>query len=63
MTLTAEVTEVTDLATATLAEVGELAQDQYEHLLEAIRRNPIQSVGLAAGIGFVAVLLARGFSK
>jgi len=55
--------EVTDLAMATLAEAGEVAQNQCQRVLAAIRRNPIQSVGIAAGLGFMAVVLARGFSK
>ncbi len=28
-----------------------------------IRRNPLQSAGVAAGIGFFAALIARGFRK
>ena len=57
MTMTSE---VTDLAANTLAEVGEVAQDQYDRLLAVIRRNPFQSAAVAVGIGFVAALLARG---
>ena len=60
MTMTSE---VTDLATATLAEAGGVAQDQYQRLVAVIRRNPIKSAAIAAGIGFVAAVLARDFSK
>ncbi len=55
--------EVSDLTTATLAEAAELAHDQYDRLLTAIRRNPLQSAGVAIGIGFIVALLARGFIK
>jgi ElaB/YqjD/DUF883 family membrane-anchored ribosome-binding protein len=36
-----------------------LAQEQYDKLTASIRRNPLQSAGIAAGIGFVLALLAR----
>jgi ElaB/YqjD/DUF883 family membrane-anchored ribosome-binding protein len=36
-----------------------MAQDQYDKLTASIRRNPLQAVALAAGIGFVLALLAR----
>jgi ElaB/YqjD/DUF883 family membrane-anchored ribosome-binding protein len=52
--------EVSDLAVDTLAEVGAAAQDQYDQLVAMIRRNPFQSAAVAAGIGFVAALVARG---
>lgn len=57
MTMTSE---VTDLTANTLAEVSEVAQHQYDRLVAIIRRNPFQSAAVAAGIGFVAALLARG---
>ena len=60
MTMTSE---VTDLATGTATEVAEVAQDQYDRLTAVIRRNPLQSAGIAAGVGFVIALLARGFGK
>ncbi len=36
-----------------------IAQDQYDHLIASIRRNPLQAAGIAAGIGFVIALAAR----
>ena len=60
MTMTSE---ATDLATATITEAKEIARDQYDSVVALIRRNPLQSAGIAAGIGFLAALLARGFSK
>ena len=53
----------TDLATATISEAKEVARDQYDSFVAVIRRNPLQSAGIAAGIGFFAALIARGFSK
>jgi ElaB/YqjD/DUF883 family membrane-anchored ribosome-binding protein len=60
MTMTSE---VTDIATATISEAKEVARDQYDSFVALIRRNPLQSAGIAAGIGFFAALIARGFSK
>ena len=60
MTMTSE---ATDLATATISEAKELVRDQYDSFVAVVRRNPLQSACIAAGIGFVAALLARGFSK
>ncbi len=60
MTMTSE---VNDLARATITEVGEAAQDQYDRLIAVIRRNPLQAAGIAAGIGFVVALLAGGFGE
>lgn len=60
MTMTSE---ATDLATATISEAKEIVRDQYDGFVAAIRRNPLQSAGIAAGIGFFAALLARGFGK
>lgn len=60
MTMTSE---VSDLASATAAEIAHVTSDQYESVVAVIRRNPLQSAGLAAGIGFVLALLARGFGK
>ena len=53
--------EVSDLASATAAEIADVTRDQYERVVAVIRQNPIQSAGIAAGIGFVIALLARGF--
>lgn len=36
-----------------------LAQDQLDKLSASIRKNPIQSAGIAAGLGFALALLAR----
>lgn len=36
-----------------------VAQEQLDKLAVAIRRNPIQAAGIAAGIGFLLALLAR----
>lgn len=55
--------DVTDLATATVTEVADVARDQYETVLAAIRRNPLQATGIAAAIGFALALLARGPRK
>ena len=58
MTMTSE---VTDIATATISEAKEVVRDQYDSFVAVIRRNPLQSAGIAAGIGFILALLARGF--
>ena len=60
MTMTSE---VSDLATATISEAKEVARDQYDSFVALVRRNPLQSAGIAAGIGFLAALVARGFRK
>ena len=60
MTMTSE---ATDLATATISEAKEVARDHYDSFVALIRRNPLQSAGIAAGIGFFAALIARGFRK
>ena len=60
MTMTSE---ATNLASATISEAKEVARDQYDSFVALIRRNPLQSAGIAAGIGFFAALLARGFGK
>ena len=36
-----------------------IAQDQLDKLSATIRKNPIQSAGIAAGLGFALALLAR----
>jgi ElaB/YqjD/DUF883 family membrane-anchored ribosome-binding protein len=36
-----------------------MAQDQFDKLSAAIRRHPLQSAGIAAGLGFALALLAR----
>ena len=35
------------------------AKDQLDKLADSIRRNPIQSTGIAAGVGFLLALIAR----
>jgi ElaB/YqjD/DUF883 family membrane-anchored ribosome-binding protein len=57
------VSEVNGLTTATITEAAEVAHNQYERLIGVMRRHPLQSASVAAGIGFVVALLARGFSK
>lgn len=46
-----------ELATATGREVTDSAQLQYEKMLRAMRREPLQAVAIAAGVGFVLALL------
>jgi ElaB/YqjD/DUF883 family membrane-anchored ribosome-binding protein len=48
-----------EIAGATFNEVVTAAQDQYDNVITAIARNPLQAVGIAAGIGFVAARLLR----
>ena len=48
-----------DKISDTVDQAQALAQDQYDKLTATIRRNPLQSAGIAAGIGFVLALLAR----
>ena len=48
-----------EVASATAQEVKQAVQDQQEGLERFIRRNPLQAVAIAAGIGFVFALIAR----
>jgi ElaB/YqjD/DUF883 family membrane-anchored ribosome-binding protein len=48
-----------DRLVETVDQAQALAQDQYDKLATAIRRNPLQAAGIAAGVGFVLALLAR----
>jgi ElaB/YqjD/DUF883 family membrane-anchored ribosome-binding protein len=50
---------VTEVEVATPKEVAETAQNQYDSMLTAIRRSPIQAVAVAAGVGFILALIAR----
>ena len=50
---------VAEVASATMTEVADAARDQYDSVLATIRRNPLQAVGIAAGVGFVAALMVR----
>jgi len=55
-------TTVSDLSAAASDALGQAqaaAQEQYDQLTLAIRRNPLQAAGIAAGIGFFLALLAR----
>ena len=52
-------TTAAEVASATMLEVADAARDQYEHALGAIRRNPFQSIAIAAGIGFICALMVR----
>jgi ElaB/YqjD/DUF883 family membrane-anchored ribosome-binding protein len=54
-----EPTTVAEVASATMTEAVESARDQYDSMLATIRRNPLQAVGIAAGVGFVTALLVR----
>jgi ElaB/YqjD/DUF883 family membrane-anchored ribosome-binding protein len=51
---------VHDLADATAAEAVAVATDQYDRFAATIRRNPLQSAGIAAALGFVIAVWARG---
>jgi ElaB/YqjD/DUF883 family membrane-anchored ribosome-binding protein len=54
-----EPTTMAEVASATMTEAVDAARDQYDSLLTTIRRNPLQAVGIAAGVGFVTALLVR----
>jgi ElaB/YqjD/DUF883 family membrane-anchored ribosome-binding protein len=54
-----EPTTVAEVASATMTEAVESARDQYDSMLATIRRNPLQAVEIAAGVGFVTALLVR----
>lgn len=56
---TGKLKTVTEVPVALAKEVGETAQNQYDSMLTAIRRNPIQAAGIAAGVGFILGLIAR----
>ncbi len=52
-------TSAQDKVTSAIDSAQELAREQYDNLTLAIRRSPLQSAAIAAGIGFVLALLAR----
>jgi ElaB/YqjD/DUF883 family membrane-anchored ribosome-binding protein len=52
-----------EIASSTLNEVVEAANDQYSNVIAAIARNPLQAVGIAAGVGFVLARLLRGKNR
>ena len=49
-----------EIASSTFDEVSATAQEQYASVLSAIERNPMQAVGIAAGIGFLVARLLKG---
>lgn len=59
MTTMSTSSEVSDLVSATVSETVDAVRDQYDSVVAAIRRNPLQSAGIAAGAGFVLALLLR----
>ncbi len=48
-----------ELIAATAEEVTDSAQLQYDKVLRAMRRDPLQAVAVAAAIGFVFALILR----
>jgi ElaB/YqjD/DUF883 family membrane-anchored ribosome-binding protein len=54
-----EPTTVAGVAAATMTEVVDAARDQYDSMLVSIRRSPLQSLAIAAGVGVIAALLVR----
>jgi ElaB/YqjD/DUF883 family membrane-anchored ribosome-binding protein len=59
MTATSTSSEMGDLVSATASEAVDAVRDQYANVISAIRRNPLQSAGIAAGAGFVLALLLK----
>lgn len=49
-----------EIASSTINEVVEAANGQYSNVIAVISRNPLQAVGIAAGVGFVLARLLRG---
>ena len=50
-----------EVASATAAEAAEAARGIRSELEVGIKRDPLRSIAIAAGVGFVAALLARRF--
>jgi ElaB/YqjD/DUF883 family membrane-anchored ribosome-binding protein len=50
---------VSEVASATAQEVKQTVREQRESLERYIRQNPLQTIAVAAGIGFVFALIAR----
>ena len=48
-----------ELIAAIAEEVTDTAELQYDKVLRAMRRDPLQAVAIAAGIGFVFALILR----
>ena len=42
-----------------MLEVAEAARDQYDNVVIAVRRNPVPTIAVAAGIGFICALMVR----
>lgn len=55
--------DLTSAAGETVADAAEqvrsAAQEQYDTLAAAVKRNPLQAAGIAGGVGFVLAYLAR----
>ena len=49
-----------EIASSTFDEVAVAAQKQYDTVLNSVVRNPLQAVGIAAGVGFVVARLLKG---
>ncbi len=50
---------VDEVIAASAQEVTDTAQLQYDKVLRAMHRDPLQAVAIAAGIGFVFALILR----
>jgi len=48
-----------ELIAATGQEVTDTAQLQYDKVLRAMRRDPLQAIAIAAAIGFLFALILR----
>ena len=59
MDMHSDTSELADLVDAAMTEAMDAARGQYDNALSAIRRNPVQSMGIAAGIGFILALTTR----
>ena len=46
-------------ASAAVEQASEMAQEKLDNMAAYVRRNPLQSTAIAAGIGFVFALIAR----
>jgi ElaB/YqjD/DUF883 family membrane-anchored ribosome-binding protein len=49
-----------EVASATAQEVKQTVREQRESLERYIRQNPLQTIAVAAGIGFVFALMRNG---
>jgi ElaB/YqjD/DUF883 family membrane-anchored ribosome-binding protein len=48
-----------EVVAATAKEVSEITETQHARFDAAIRRDPLRSIAIAAGVGFLAAILAR----